>query len=96
MDKLKIIKTTVFFLTFCMVFLLCFLITKIIIQCGQEQDFYTIKLDILPSQKEYNLLSDGRRLYISADKKIHIINLSDKIYEGVVILDNGGTENGKK
>lgn len=96
MDKLKIIKTIVFVLTFLMVFLLCLVLTKIMVKSGQKRMFYTISLDVSQSEGDYRFLSDGSRLYVSAGRKIHIISLADKVYEGIVILGNGGEEDGKK
>ncbi len=96
MDKLKIIKTVVFILTFCTVFLLCLVLTKLMIKSGQQENFYTIGIETGIPEESYNLLSDGKRLYIAAGRKIHIISLADKAYEGVVVLNSGGREDGKE
>lgn len=96
MDKLKIIKTVVFILTFCTVFLLCLILTKLMVKSGQQDNFYIISLETGTREENYNLLSDGKRLYVAVGRKIHIISLADRTYEGVVVLNNGDKENGKE
>ncbi len=86
MDKLKIIKLLVFVLTFCTFFVLCLILTKIMLKSEQGTDFYTINLETTSSDKVFDVLSDGKRLYVTTDSKIHVIDMRDKVYEGVVVF----------
>ena len=44
MDKLKIVKAAVFLLTFCLIFLLCFAISRVILKTNRQNQMFEISL----------------------------------------------------
>lgn len=95
MDKLKIIKTAVFLLTFCLIFLLCFAVSQIILKTKGQKQAFEISLPVLNSRID-GMAAEGNRLYIATDvPAVYVINLKDKMLEGTIYL-NGGHNDGEK
>ena len=95
MDKLKIVKAAVFLLTFCLIFLLCFAISRVILKTNRQNQMFEISLPATNSRIG-KMMAEGNRLFIATDAPaVYIVNLQDKTLEGVVYL-NGEQNDGKE
>lgn len=95
MDKLKIVKIAVFLLTFCLIFLLCFAVSQIILKTNRQNQAFKISLPAANSRIG-KMMAEGNRLFIATDAPaIYIVNLQDKTLEGVIYL-NGEQNHGKE
>lgn len=95
MNKLKIVKAAVFLLTFCLIFLLCFAVSQIILKTNRQNQAFKISLPAANSRISH-MMSEGNRLFIATETPaVYIVNLQDKILEGTIYL-NGEQDHGKE
>ncbi len=95
MDKLKIVKIAVFLLTFCLIFLLCFAVSQIILKTNRQNQAFKISLPAANS-RICNITAEGGRLFIATEAPaVYVVNLKDKVLEGTVYL-SGESDDGKE
>ena len=95
MDKLKIVKIAVFLLTFCLIFLLCFAVSQIILKSNRPAQAFKISLPAANSRVS-GMLAEGNRLFIATDiPAVYVVNLKDASLEGTIYL-NGENHDGKE
>lgn len=95
MDKLKIVKIAVFLLTFCLIFLLCFAVSQIILKTNRQNQAFKISLPAANSRIS-NITAEGGRLFIATEAPaVYVVNLQDKVLEGTIYL-NGEQDYGKE
>lgn len=83
MDKLKIIKISVFFMTFVLVFLLCFAVTRVISQIKGEQEFEVH----LPEKDILGMSSSGDYLYVQGKQAIYVVDIKERAISGKISLN---------
>ena len=95
MNKLKIVKAAVFLLTFCLIFLLCFAVSQIILKTNRQNQAFKISLPAANCRISH-MTAEGNRLYIATETPaVYVVNLKDKILEGTIYL-NGEQGYGKE
>ena len=92
MDKLKIIKTVVCVLTFIVVFLLCFAVSKVISRVNHSQSFNITVFDTQIRE----ISSSNDYLYILGRESIHVINTSEHRLVGEISLNKEKRDSIKK
>lgn len=94
MNKLKFIKTVVFILTFCIVFLLCAAVSKIIQNRHQPKAKIELTLDSDTKILQFQVAED--KLFLLTDQqKIYVIDLNQGKKESTIYF-SGSTLNGKE
>lgn len=92
MDKLKIVKFAVFLMAFCIIFLLCLAVGRLI--SAGPAEFGTIRLHAPATARITQILADSGKLYILAGgDRVYI--LKNNSLEGVVYL-HGDDVNGQE
>lgn len=84
MDKLKIIKTAVFMLTFCMIFVLCLLTDKVFEQKTSKP--FEINITNVTGAKINNMTTSADYLYLQSSNQIHIIDVKKGVYKGTILV----------
>ena len=84
MDKLKIVKVMVFFMTFCLVFLLCIAINKVML--NKRQQTFDIKIENIVNYDKDNFYVAGDYAFITSSEKIYVINVNQGILRGTISL----------
>ena len=84
MDKLKIIKTMVFILTFCMIFALCLLVGKVFEKSTSKP--IEVKISGIKDAKIDNFKISENFIYIQTSNKIHIIDVKKGNYKGMIFV----------
>lgn len=84
MDKLKIIKTMVFMLTFCMVFALCLLVGRVVEKNNHKP--FEIKISNVKEAKIDKFKINGNYAYIKTSDQIHVVDIESGTYKGMIFV----------
>ncbi|MBE6451091.1 MAG: hypothetical protein E7016_03915 [Alphaproteobacteria bacterium] len=84
MDKLKIIKTAVFVLTFCMFFILCLLVGKAFEKKGAKP--FEIGLPNVAGKKFDDVKLMGDYVFLQLSNQVHVVDVKNGTYKGVIFV----------
>ena len=84
MNKLKIVKGLVFFMTFVIIFLLCLAIQKVMV--NKKQQTFDIEIENIVEYTSDNFSVAGDYAYITSAKKIYVIDVNKGILKGTISL----------
>ena len=84
MDKLKIIKTAVFILTFCVFFVLCLLAGKVFEKNTAKP--FTIELPNVEGKSFDDIKLMGDYICLRLSNQVHIVDVKNGTYKGVIFV----------
>ena len=83
MDKIKIIKLAVFFLTFCMMFVLCLLVNKVMMKNTEKP--FDINIETLNKAQITDIKTAENFIHvITSENKIYVFDVKKGAYKGVI------------
>ncbi|MBQ8869940.1 MAG: hypothetical protein IJ019_01015 [Alphaproteobacteria bacterium] len=84
MDKLKIIKTTVFVLTFFVFFVLCLLVGKVLEKKTAKP--FEIQVKNVAGAQIDNIKAVADYVYVQSSNQVHVVDVKNGTYKGVIFV----------